>query len=141
MAVKTGLGELVLARTTFHMTSPLEPLWTVVDISRCAYLLACEECLGHLRPFAGPPRDETDWKKEGTVGDPKDEKSKMFYKPLTHLQEQGMHHRIAISGSLPYYGELIHEEEERQRANGGKQPMEVPKEIAQLYTYTYIYTL
>ena len=30
MAVKTGLGGLVLARTTFHMTSPLEPLWTVV---------------------------------------------------------------------------------------------------------------
>ena len=30
MAVKTGLDGLVLARTTFHMTSPLEPWWTVV---------------------------------------------------------------------------------------------------------------
>ena len=30
MAVKTGLDGLVLARTTFCMTSSLEPWWTVV---------------------------------------------------------------------------------------------------------------
>ena len=30
MAVKTGLDGLVLARTTFCMTSSLEPCWTVV---------------------------------------------------------------------------------------------------------------
>ncbi len=57
----------------------------------------------------------------------------MFYITLTHLQEQAMQHRMAISGSLPYYWELIHKEEERQQANGGKQPLDVPKEIVQLH--------
>ena len=98
-----------------------------------AILPACEDCLGHLRPFAEPPSDDSDGNKEGTEDDPKDEESKMFYITLTYLQEQAMQHRMAISGSLPYYVEVIHEEEERQQANGGKQPLEVPKEIAQLH--------
>ena len=98
-----------------------------------AILPACEDCLGLLQPFAEPPSGDSDGNKEETERDPKDEESEVFYTTLTHLQEQGMHHRMAISGSLPYYGELIHEEEERQQVNGGKQPMEVPKEIAQLH--------
>lgn len=102
-------------------------------LKKYAIVPACEDCLGRLRPFAEPPSDDSNGNKEGTEGDPKDEESKVFYATLTHLQEQAMHHRMAISGSLPYYVEVIHEEEERQQAIGGKQPSEVPKEIAQLH--------
>ena len=98
-----------------------------------AILPACEDCLGLLRPFAGPPSGDSDGNKKGRKGDPKDEESKVFYITLTHLQEQAMQHRMAISDSLPYYWELIHEEEERQQANGGKQLLGVPKELVQLH--------
>ena len=132
---KCAQGSLLL----YHNSQGVST-WAIVGCNeppqkskKYAILPACEDCLGLLQPFAEPPSGDSDGNKEETERDPKDEESEVFYTTLTHLQEQGMHHRMAISGSLPYYVEVIHEEEERQQANGGKQPLEVPKEIAQLH--------
>ena len=96
-------------------------------------LPACEVCLGQLRPFAELSDDGTDESKEGTDAEPKDEESEVFYMTIMHHQEQAMHHQTTISSGLPRYGELIDEEEEKQQANGGKRPSEVPKELARLH--------
>ena len=94
---------------------------------------ACKGCLGQLEPFAQPPEEGTDRSKEGTDADAKDEQTEVFYLKIIHHQEQAMKHQTTISSSLPRYGELIDEEEEKQQANGGKRPSEVPKELARLH--------
>ena len=98
-----------------------------------AILPACEACLGQLQPFAQPPSDEIDGNKEGGEDDSKDEESEVFYQTLRHRQELAMKHQTTIFDSLPRYGELIDDEEEKQQVNGGKRPSEVPKELARLH--------
>ena len=122
-----------------YLNSQGVPTWAIVGCNepsekpkKYAILPACEVCLSQLRPFAEPPSDEgTDERKED--GDAKDEESEVFYITLIHHQGHAMQHQMTISGSLPRYGELIDDEEERQQANGGKQPTEVPKELARLH--------